>query len=72
MFLIVERKPDIAFAISVIARFVKNLRHQYIKVVKIVLRYFEGSRERGITFSGHEKLILEGYLDSDWARDKKD
>lgn len=65
MLSIVETKPDITFAILVIARFVKNLSHQYSKAVKIVLQYLEDSKEQRITFDGQDKLFLEGYSDSD-------
>lgn len=68
---IVETRPDIAFGTLVVARFAKNLGHQHTKVVKTVLRYLNGSRERRITFSDQHKLLLEGYSDSDWAGDNK-
>lgn len=29
----------------------------------------KGSRQRGITYGGQEKLLVEGYSDSDWAGD---
>ena len=70
MFSIVETRPDIAFATSVAARFAKNPGHQHTEAVKTILRYLKGSRERGITFGGHDKLLVEGYSDSDWAGDK--
>lgn len=31
----------------------------------------KGSRQRGITYGGQEKLFIEGYSDSDWAGDKE-
>ena len=45
MFSIVETRPDIAFATSVTAQFVKNSGHQHIEAVKIILQYFKGSKE---------------------------
>ncbi len=72
MFSMVETRPDIAFATSVAARFAKNPGHQHTEVAKTVLRYLKGSRERGITFDGQDKLLIEGYSDSDWAEDKED
>lgn len=64
MFSMVETRPDIAFATSVAARFAKNPGHQHTEAVKIILRYLKGSRERGITFGGQDKLLVEGYSDS--------
>lgn len=43
MFLMVETRPDIAFAISVASRFAKNLYHHHTEVVKTILRYLKGS-----------------------------
>lgn len=31
----------------------------------------KGSRERGVTYGGHDKLLVEGYSNSDWAGDKE-
>ncbi len=72
MFSMVETRPDIAFATSVVARFAKNPGHQHIEAAKTVLRYLKGLRERGITFGGQDKLLVEGYSDFDWAGDKED
>ena len=52
IFSMVETRPDIAFAISIVARFAKNPGCQYTEVVKTILRYLKGSGEQGITFCG--------------------
>lgn len=67
MFSMVETRPDIAFAISMASRYAKNASHQHAEVVKTILRYMKGSRQRGITHGGQEKLLVEGYSDFDWA-----
>ena len=69
IFLIVETRPDIAFAILISSRYVKNPRHQHTEAVKTILRYIKGSKYRGITYDGQEKFLVEGYSDSDWAGD---
>ena len=69
MFSMVETRPDIAFATSVASRYTKNPSHQHIEAVKTILRYMKGSKQRGITYGGQEKLLVEGYSDSDWAED---
>ena len=71
MFSMVETRPDIAFATSVASRFAKNPGHQHTEAVKTILRYLKGSNERGITYGGQSKLLVEGYSDSDWAGDKE-
>ncbi len=70
MFSMVETRPDISFATSVASRFGKNLGHQNTEAVKTILCYLKSSRDRGITYGGQDKLLVEGYSDSDWAKDK--
>lgn len=71
MFSMVETRPDIAFATSVVSRFSKNPSRQHTEAVKTILRYLKGSRDRGITYGGQERLLPEGYSDSDWAVTRK-
>lgn len=72
IFSMIETNPDISFAISVASRFAKNPGHQHTEAVKSILQYLKGSREQGITYGGQDKLLVEGYSDSDWAGDKND
>lgn len=67
----VEIKPEIAFVTSVASCFAKNPSHQYIKDVKIILKYLKDSNKQKITYSGQSKLLVEKYSDFDWARDKE-
>lgn len=71
MFSMVETRSDIAFATSVASRFSKNPSHQHTEAVETILRYLKGSRDCGITYGGQDKLLIEGYSDSDWAGDKE-
>lgn len=41
IFSIVETKPNIAFATSLVSRFAKNPSHQYIEAVKTILKYLK-------------------------------
>ena len=52
MFSMVETRPDIAFATSLVSRFAKNPSHQHTKAVKTILKYLKGSKHRGITYGG--------------------
>lgn len=71
VFSMVETRPDIAFSTSVVSRFAKNPSRQHTEVLKTILRYLKGSRNRGITYGGQDKLLIERYSDSDWAGDKE-
>ena len=68
MFSIVKTKPDIAFATSLASCFAKNPSYQYTEVVKTILRYLKGWRNRGITYVGQSKLKVEEYSDSNCKR----
>ena len=70
IFSMVQTRPNIACATSVASCFVKNPGHQHIEAVKTILQYLKGLNKQRITYSGQSKLLVEGYFDSDWARDK--
>lgn len=65
IFSIVETRPDIAFTISVASCFAKNLGYQHIKAIKTILQYLKGLNKQRITYGGQNKLLVEGYFDSD-------
>jgi hypothetical protein len=66
--------PDIAFAVSELSRFVSSPGQFHMAAVKHLIRYLQGSRELGITYSKpsndgpmNQPNILWGFVDSDWA-----
>lgn len=67
MFLMVETRPDVAFAISTVSRFSKNPSHQHTKAVKIIFRYLKDTDKRGITYGEgqNDNLLIKKYPDSD-------
>lgn len=71
IFSMVEIKPDIVFATSIVSYFAKIPGHQYIEVVKTILQYLKGSRKWEILYGGQEELLVKGYSDSDWVSNKK-
>jgi Reverse transcriptase (RNA-dependent DNA polymerase) len=58
-------RPDIAFAIGVASRFMEDLRHSYLKVVKRILRYVKGTEDLGLLYRKTDIFELAGYVDSD-------
>lgn len=71
IFFIVETRPDIAFANSVISRFTKNSFHQHSKAMKTILQYLKTIRETRIMYDEEQRgdLIIKRYSDSNWASD---
>lgn len=67
MFLMVETRPDIAFATSVISCFTKNLSGQHTEVVKTIMRYLKVIKILDITYGEEERgdLIIKDYFDLD-------
>ena len=51
MISMVETRPDIAFANSVISRFAKNPSDQYSKAVKTIFQYLKATKETRIIYS---------------------
>ena len=64
-------RPDIAFAVSNVARFTSNPTMQHWTAVKRILRYVKGTVDYGIQYrKGNEQL--SGYSDASWASDLDD
>ena len=66
-------RPDIAFAVSDLSRFVSHPGHSHVEASKRVLRYLQSTKSLGLTYSRpsdtatHPPNVLWGYVDSDWA-----
>lgn len=60
-------RPDIAYAVSLVSRFMRDPRSSHLDVVHRILRYLKGCPGRGILFSNHGHLKIEGFTDADWA-----
>ena len=68
MYAMVCTRPDIAYAVGVVSRFLSNPRRQHWEAVKWIMRYLRGTSKLKLTF-GSGKPVLIGYTDSDMARD---
>ena len=65
-------RPDIAYVVSVVGRYMHDPRTGHLEVVYQILRYLKGSPGTGLWFRGHCHLNLEGYCDADWASSRDD
>ena len=68
MYAMVCNRPDIAHAVGVVSRFLKNPIKEHWEVVKWILRYLRRSSDECLCF-GASNPILKGYIDSDMAGD---
>ena len=62
-------RPDIAFAVSELSRFVSKPTQTHLTAAKHLLRYLKGTKSLGLKYSKPlDRLnLLWGYVDSDWA-----
>ena len=68
----VETRPKIAFATSVLSQFAKNNSWQQKEEVKTIIRYLKATRTIEIMYGRDQEgeLIIKGYSDSDLASDQ--
>ena len=68
MYLMLGTRPDIAFAVSCLSRFMSNPTTAHKNAVTRVLRYLLGSQDMELVYRG-DLQPLTGYTDADWAGD---
>ena len=74
MYLATSTRPDLAFAVGYLSRFVSKPTRKHIGAIKKVLKYLNGTHTNGILYqkplTTHEsKIKIDGYCDSDWGND---
>ncbi|KAL2239854.1 UNVERIFIED_CONTAM: Retrovirus-related Pol polyprotein from transposon TNT 1-94 [Sesamum indicum] len=71
MFLMVCTRPDIAYAISCLSRYMSNPGPPHWEALKWLLRYLRGTDNIGINFSKFSDSVdLIGYVDSNYANER--
>ncbi|WVZ73170.1 hypothetical protein U9M48_021514 [Paspalum notatum var. saurae] len=68
---LVHTRPDLAFAMGYVSRFMEDPREDHLAAVKHLLRYVAGTVDYGVVYPRHNggKAELIGYSDSDMAGD---
>ncbi|GMF35188.1 unnamed protein product [Phytophthora fragariaefolia] len=75
MYLATCTRPDLAYAVGQLSRYVQNPTQQHIGAAKRLLRYLVGTKTQGIVYSRDQAtqdpdtLVIDGYCDSDWGND---
>lgn len=69
MYAMILTKPDIAYVVSVVIRFMANPGKEHWRVVKWILRYMTGTSSYGLLYGGkrQDENLAVGYVDSDYA-----
>ena len=64
---VIHRRPNIALAIVIVARFFANPRENHLMVVKRIMRYLKGTNDFGLYYRRIEKFELNAYIDANWG-----
>ena len=65
MHLMTATRPDIAYAVGYVSRFMENPQQEHWTAVKRILKYLRRTHDLVLTYGGGE-LKLEGYTDSNF------
>ncbi|CAI7798816.1 unnamed protein product [Closterium sp. NIES-53] len=71
MYLMTCTRPDLAYPLSLLARYVAPGRHRKVHwdVAKRVLRYLCSTSGMGLVLGGRARVVLTGHADASWAGD---
>ena len=72
MHLTTATRPDIAYAVSYVSRFMEHPQEEHWIAVKRIFRYLQGTKTHGICYKPSAKIDFRGYSDADWAGDLAD
>lgn len=69
MYLAITSRPDISYAVSMMAQYNSMPRENHWSCVKRILRYLNGTINEGLIYEGDTSLEVVGFCDADWAGD---
>ena len=72
LFLSVGTRPDIAYAVSNVAKFSSQPTKKHWSAVKRIMRYLKGTVNFGLHYSKESPEKCVGYSDADWGGDLDD
>ncbi|CAI5969611.1 unnamed protein product [Closterium sp. NIES-64] len=72
MYLMTCTRPDLAYPLSILARYVAPGRHrpEHMAAAKRVLRYLCSTSGMGLVLGGRRREVLTGHADASWADDQ--
>ncbi|CAI5955527.1 unnamed protein product [Closterium sp. NIES-64] len=72
MYLMTCTRPDLAYPLSILARYVAPGRHrkEHMDAAKRVLRYLCSTSGMGLVLGGRVPVVLTGHSDASWADDQ--
>ncbi|CAI7762725.1 unnamed protein product, partial [Closterium sp. NIES-53] len=72
MYLMTCTRPDLAYPLSILARYVAPGRHrlEHMAAAKRVLHYLCSTSGMGLVLGGRSPVVLTGHVDASWADDQ--
>ncbi|CAI5932811.1 unnamed protein product [Closterium sp. NIES-64] len=72
MYLMTCTRPDLAYPLSILARYVAPRRHrpEHMAAAKRVMRYLWSTSGMGLVLGGRSPVVLTGHADASWADDQ--
>ena len=67
LYLSTNTRPDIAYAVSQVARFSHNPKKSHASAIKTLIRYLSGTKNQGVIYKRPKTLQLDCYVDADFA-----
>ncbi|XP_043807666.1 secreted RxLR effector protein 161-like [Manihot esculenta] len=67
MYAMIRTRPDLAYPVRVISRFMSKPKRDHWNVVKWVLRYIRGTKKLKLNYVRESSLKVRGFYDSDYA-----
>jgi hypothetical protein len=64
-------RPDIAFAVNRLSRYLNAHEMQHHDAAKRVMRYLKRNPANGLTYRRKQEIWLTGHSDADWASDRE-
>ena len=72
LYLSTRTRPDIAYAVSNVAKFCSNPSKQHWTAVKRIMHYIKGTIYLGLAYGRNEQKDCISYSDADWGGDSDD
>ncbi|CAI7820091.1 unnamed protein product [Closterium sp. NIES-53] len=71
MYLMTCKRPDLAYPLSLLARYVAPGKHRKVHrdAAKRVLRYLCSTSSMGLVLGGRARVVLTGHADASWVDD---
>lgn len=71
MYAIVSTRPDIAYVVSIVSKFMANPGKEHWRAVKWILTYLRRKSSYSLLYGGvrMSNNLVEGYVDSNFADD---